>query len=112
MDLLIFFILLVVILHLFNKKMQREEAEMVEQFTQAAKQIDTSFVVEVEVVDYKGENIYLGHDAMTRKFLGQGMSEQEMLSNVFKRFPNKKRIVYGYENSKDPVKIAMKESYV
>ena len=112
MDLIIFFIVLLVILHLFNKRMQRDEEEMVEQYIQAAKQINASFVVEVEVVDYQGEKIYLGNDAMTRKFLGQGMSEEEMLSNVFKRFPNKERIVYGYQDSKDPVKIALKESYV
>ncbi len=112
MDLIIFFILLAVILFFFKRKMQRDEEELVQEFTRAAKQINESFVVEVEVVEYKGENIYIGNDAMTRTFLGQGMSEEEMLSNVFKRFPNKERIVYGYENSKDPVKIALKESYV
>jgi len=112
MDIIIFFILLAVILFFFNRKMQREEEEIVEQYTQAAKQINESFVVEIEVIDYKDQKVYLGHDAVTRKFLGQGITEEEMLANVFKRFPHKERIVYGYPDSKDPVKIALKESHV
>jgi len=110
-----FFVLIIVLVGLtihFRSSIEKEEALMHKEVAALTIEVEASVVVDVEVENFRGENVYLGFDTLNHFFLGQGMSEEEMLTNVFKRFPTKKRIVYGAKGSHEPVKIALKEGYV
>jgi len=110
-----FFVFIIVLIGLtihFRSSIKKEETLIHDEVAALTKEIEASVIVDVEVENYRGENVYLGFDTLAHRFLGQGMSEKEMLTNVFKRFPNKERIVYGAKGSEEPVKIALKEGYV
>jgi len=84
----------------YKRKLKEMDAEV----SSFRKDIIEMSLIEVEQVPYGEQQVFLAWDAVEHKFLGQGNSEAEMLENIFARYPNKQRLIYGYRDSDIKVK--------